>query len=485
MNLRRASIHGVKWSLVQNLAGRCLSLVVVAIIGRILDRSAFGAIALAMTVTTFAELFTNQGYATFIAQTKELDDEHLDNAFWLSVVIGVVLAGIIIISATPLASTFAAPSVAPIVRLLSLSLVIRSLSVVPTGLLTRALKFRSLSFRQLFAAGLSGITGITAAFCGLGTYSLVLQILVADASSAIILWNAAGWRPRFKVTVTRIGEMTKFGAPIFASAIVGFVVRRLDTVVVLSALGIVGLAVYSMAQRIVQVVQQVLYKSYDMVVFSALSRVTEPSRREQAFREAVEMTATLCFPTFVGLAIAAGPASSVILGERWRDCGEVVTVLALSGVPLALSITHGAAMTSVAKVRYVLALQVLFGCVYFPVVFPLSPYGPASAAGAYTIACAAMLPIEIALVTRALTTRVDAYLKALAGPAIATASMAAVAILAAIATRALPNAIRLVIEAVVGIAGYVGALRLFAPKTFDNCVRFARVALNRPGSAAA
>lgn len=485
MSLRRASIHGVKWSLVQNLAGRFLSLLVVAIIGRILDRSAFGAIALAMTVTAFAELFANQGYATFIAQTKELADDHLDVVFWLSVVMGGTLAGSIAIGATPLAEMFAEPSVAPIVRWLSLSLVFRSLSIVPTGILVRALKFRTLSFRGLFAAGIGGIAGITAALSGLGVYSLVLQLLVADAISAIILWRSADWRPSFKFSTARMSDVMKFGGPLFASAIVGFGVRKLDTVIVLSVLGIVSLAVYSMAQRIVQVVQQVVYKSYDMVVFSALSRMTETAQREVAFREAVEMTAALCFPTFVGLAIAAGPVSTVVLGDRWSDCSPVVTVIALSGVPLCLSITNGAAMTSVAKVRYVLALQVLFGCVYFPVVFLLSPHGPAAAAGAYTIACAAMVPIEIALVTRALTTRVGAYLRALAGPAMATAAMAGLAILAAISTTALPSAARLAIEAMVGIGGYVGALRLFAPSTFANCLRVARVALNRSGSAPA
>lgn len=481
MSLRRASIHGVKWSLVQNLAGRLLSLVVVAVIGRILDRSAFGVIALAMTITTFGELLTNQGYSTFIAQAKELAAEHLDAAFWLSIVIGATLAGIIVIGAAPLAAMFAEPSVGPIVQLLSLSLVIRSLSVVPSGLMVRNLNFRSLSLRSLIAAGIAGIAGITAALSGLGTYSLVLQVLLADVISAIVLWHATDWRPRFRLSKGRIGELTRFGAPIFASAIVGFVVRKLDTVIVLNALGLVSLGIYVMGQRIVQVVMQVLYKSYDTVVFSSLSRITEPARRELAFREAVEMVATLCFPAFVGLAIAAEPVTMIVLGARWAESVPVVAILALSGVPMSLSIAHGAAIVSVAKTRYVLALQILFGCVYFPIVLTQSSHGPVWAAAAYTIACTALVPIEIALVTRALTTRVAVYLKGLAGPALATAAMAGLAMLAARSTTGLPSVVQLAIVAAVGVSVYAAALRLFAPSTFARCLRLVRLALSGTG----
>src|SRR5688500_8908445 len=133
--LKNASARGVAWNLAQNLASRLLGLIVFAILARMLDRSAFGAIALALAITAFAELLVTQGYGEFITQSPDLSPQHLDTAFWFNTALGLALTLVIAIAAEPLSVAFAEPSVAPAVRWLSLSVVIRSLTVVPTGLL--------------------------------------------------------------------------------------------------------------------------------------------------------------------------------------------------------------------------------------------------------------------------------------------------------------------------------------------------------------
>jgi len=105
-DLKRASARGVAWNLVQNLVSRLIGLGVVGILARILDRSAFGAVAVALTVTAFAELVANQGFGEFITQHSELDDEHLDTAFWFNGSLGLILTIAIAIGAEPLANAF-------------------------------------------------------------------------------------------------------------------------------------------------------------------------------------------------------------------------------------------------------------------------------------------------------------------------------------------------------------------------------------------
>src|ERR1041385_7563388 len=87
--LKHDSARGVAWNLAQNLIARLLALVVVAILGRLIDKSAFGVIALALVVNSFAELVINQGFGEFITQSQSLDDEHLDTAFWLNMLVGI------------------------------------------------------------------------------------------------------------------------------------------------------------------------------------------------------------------------------------------------------------------------------------------------------------------------------------------------------------------------------------------------------------
>lgn len=478
-DLKTASARGVAWNLVQNVLSRLLSLIVVAILGRILVRSAFGAVALAQTVTTLGELIVSQGYGDFVTQTPDLTDEHLDTAFWMNAVLGVLLTAVIALAAGPLADEFAEPSVAPIVRWLSLSLLIRCLAVVPTALLTRQLRFRSLSLRGVVASVIGGTAGITSALLGLGMFSLVVQILVSDLSATVVLWTASDWRPGLRVSKRSFRQLTAYGAPIFGATMLVFAARRLDTMIVLGALGLVELAVYSMAQRVLQIAIQILNKSMDSVAFSALARMDEGERRKTFYR-VLEITAAVCFPAYVGIAIVAQPLTVTLLGDRWADSAPVLVFFALSGIPISLSSIHGAAIKSSARTRYLLFINLILAVTYLPIIASIVGNGPAAASVAYLIACCILVPVEIAFVWAALSLRVADYLKALAGPALATCAMAAATIAVAMATGPLVPIARIAIEAAAGAGSYVLALVVISPATLSRARELLRRVVRKP-----
>jgi O-antigen/teichoic acid export membrane protein len=480
-DLKHASVRGVAWNLIQNVISRMLGLVVVAILGRILDRSDFGAVALAAAITTFGEVLVNQGYGDFITQNSDLTPEHLDTAFWSSGLLGLVLTAAIAAVAVPLASEFADASVAPIVRWLSLSLLIRSFSVVPVGLLIRQLRFRSLSVRGIAASGIGGIAGITVALLGFGVYSLVVQALVGEAAATIILWGATDWRPGLRFSTEKLKEMTAFGAPIFGVCLVWFLVRRVDTMIVVGALGLTSLAVYSMAQRVFQIANQVLNKSSDGVAFSALARLADAGERQRkAFFRMIELSSIMCFPIYATLAIAAAPLTVTLFGPRWADSAPVLTVFAIAGIPVSLSYVHGAAMKSTARTRVLLITYLILAAIYLPVMALMVPDGPASGAAAYLVGSGAIVPIEIAFLRVVLGINVAAYARAIVGASLATIAMSSVTLVVAGATEAMPPIVRLALEGAFAATTYVVALRVLAPTTFQHCIELVRSSIRRP-----
>ena len=479
-DLKHASTRGVAWNLLQNIVSRLLALAVVAILSRLLDRSAFGGIALALAITTFAELFVNQGFGEFITQTPELDDEHLDTAFWFNIATGAVLTAIIAACAQPLANALDDPSAASVIQWLSLSLLIRSFAVVPAGLLSRNLKFRSLSMRSVIASAIGGLAGIVSALSGLGVYSLVVQVLVGDLSSTAILWGATDWRPGRRFSRRSLRQLSAFGTPVIGAALLGFVSRRLDTIIVGGALGLALLGVYSMAQRVFQIALQVVNKSTTDVAFSALSRLgASDDNRRHAFYRVVELTGALCFPTYVGLAIVAEPLTIALFGGRWLDSAPVLVMFALSGVPFSLTLVHISAIKSSAKTRYLFWINLILLLVYLPVVFVLVNGGPTEAAAASLISCIVILPVELAFMRIALSLRIGDYLKSLVGPSLATLVMTGCALGVLYALDGKHLVLQLVATAISGLVAYVLALRYLAAKTFKRCVDLARSTLRK------
>jgi O-antigen/teichoic acid export membrane protein len=479
-DLKQASARGAAWNLLQNLISRVLGLVVVAILSRLLDKNAFGGVALALAITSLAELLINGGYGEFITQTAKLDDEHLDTAFWFNAIGGGVLAGAIAASAGPLATAFGDADAAPVIQWTALSLAVRALGVVPAGLLVRELKFRTLSLRSVVASVIGGAAGIIAAFAGMGVFSLVIQLLVGDIAATAILWRATEWRPGRRLSKRALRDMSAFGTPLIAATLLGFVSRRLDAVIVAGAIGLASLGVYTLAQRVYQIALQVLNKSSVEVVFSALSRLahTEDARR-QAFLRVVELTAVLCFPAYIGLAVAAEPLTLTLFGPRWLEGSEALMYFALSGVPFSLTLIHQAALKSAGKTRAWLVINVILTIIYLPFMIVLVDYGPGPAAAASMASCALIIPFELWFLRTALGVQTAAYIHALRGPVLACALMTGATIGVERATSQLAPFVRLILVSGSGAVVYVLALRALAPTSFRRCRDLALQTLRR------
>jgi PST family polysaccharide transporter len=468
-DLTHAAARGVAWNLVQNLIGRVLSLAVVAILARLVDKAAFGAIALAGVVTTFAELLVNQGYGVYIAQNPDLTDEHKDTAFWVSTGIGVLLTVTIVVAARPLAGLLAGDvSVAPLLRWLALGLALESISVVPTGILVREMRFRQLSLRSLVAAAIAGVVGITCAIAGLGIYSLVVQALVGDLVATVVLWHATAWRPRWRVSIECFKELSRFSAPVFGGAVLYFANRRIDVVIVGRALGGVMLAGYSLGQRVFQIANQILNKSGDAVALSALSKIRNEEERRRALYLATEVTAAICFPIYGGLAVASLPVILTLFGHRWAESAPALTAFAAAGVPISLSYLHAAALRAVGATRGYFVIQIVLAALYLPFLAIVVNEGIAAAAYAYLISLCLIIPVEVWLLRVILKISTGHYVRALIGPAISTVLMCAAALGAGKVTGTAAPALQLATEVLVGLTAYLAALRGLAPRTFQR-----------------
>jgi O-antigen/teichoic acid export membrane protein len=481
-DLKRASIRGVAWNLAQNLVGRLLGLAVVAVLSRLLAREAFGEVAIALAVITVGDQLVGLGYAEFITQREDLTAEHLDTAFWLNLLLGGIVTLVIAATAPIIATEFDSPQIAPIVRWLSLNVAIRSLTVVPTQLLSRRFEFRTLSVRSLIAIAVGGAAGIVGALAGMGVFAIVLQIIVADIASALILWRATEWRPRWRFDTKCVGQLTRFGGPVLAATLLNVVSRRIDALIVGGALDMDRLGTYSMAQRPFQVANQVLNKSGDAVALAALSRLADdPDRRRAAVYRAVELTAALCFPLYALLALTASPLIVVLFGAKWVDSSPVLVIFAISGLPISLSYLHASAIKSSGQTRLYLFIHIVLVAVYLPTVFVLVQRGPAAAAAAYLISCLVIMPVEIALVRMSLEIRIKDYVVSLVGPSLATAAMCAVMLVVVSPLLVtLPAIGQLVMGGIAGLAVYVLALRVMAKGTYNLCVNVVRSAIDRP-----
>lgn len=467
IDIARASARGVTWNLVQNLVGRFGSLIVVAILARILERSAFGIVALAASVMAILDLLVNQGLGDFLVQRERLDARHVATAFWTNAALGAVLAVLFAVSGPSLAAMFDEPRLVWVVYGLSISIVIRALAVVPSALLTRRFEFRALSIRSILSSVVGGTVGVVAALRGFEEMSLVMQTLTADGVALVALWLAARFRPSLAFSWSAARELSTFGLPTVAAALLAIGSRRIDTLLIGGALGLATLGSYALAQRVFQIVIQIIQKSGDAVALSALSRVGEagPEARRDAFYSALELAGALSFPAYIGLAAVSAPLIEVIFGAPWvAESAPVLTAVALSGIALTASFLHAALLKASAQTRALLWIHVLLALVYLPLVATAVHFGIVYAAAAYTVAITALWPIEFLVVRRGTGLDARRYARSIAAPLLAALVMGGIVVALETATSPwLPAPARLPVAIALGAGAYPIALRILAP----------------------
>ena len=91
MSLKKRAIEGLLWSVLEKWGAKATKLLVFTVLARLLEPEAFGIIALAAVFIGLVNVLVDQGFADALVQRDSLEREHLDTAFWVNVVLGIVL----------------------------------------------------------------------------------------------------------------------------------------------------------------------------------------------------------------------------------------------------------------------------------------------------------------------------------------------------------------------------------------------------------
>lgn len=348
-NLTRQTLSGMKWTYVQMVLSAGLQIAVTAFLARLLTPAAFGLVALADLTLRFVNYVARAGVGQAIIQKPDLEPIHVRAGVTASIGLGLVFAAGVWVLAPVAALFFDDPSVTPVLRWMSLSLLLQGLGATAEGLLTRELRFQALAVRSL-ASYVIGypIVGLTLAFLGAGVWSLVAAALVQTAARSLFTYLARPHTMRPTLNGPAHRSLLAFGGRVSLISFFEFLGSELDTLVVGRFAGASALGLYNRAYILVRLPVYYLTTSFSRVLFPAFSSVQHDVRRFRgAYVSAAGLTAAVIFPTAAGIAVAGAEIVQVVLGDQWT---EAIPILPWIAVASALSmVTHLAAVSTEAR----------------------------------------------------------------------------------------------------------------------------------------
>jgi PST family polysaccharide transporter len=296
-----------------------LQLGVLAVLGRLITPAEFGLVSAALVVIGLSTIVSNLGLGPAIVQRPQLEQRHLDTAFTASLILGIVLGGVIWLTA-PLAAAFMhMEGITPVLRVLSWVFPLNALGTVSSSLLTRDLEFSWLAARDVITYGLGyGLIGIGAALLGWGVWALVAgQIAQAVLKSVVLLAKHPPPR-RLYIERQAFKDLAYFGGGFTVARLANYAAVYGDNVVTGRFLGPAALGYYGRAYSLMSAPAYAVGTVLDAVLFPAMAKVQDdPQRLAAAYRRGVALIALLVLPLSAVIILLAPEVIRVALGPRW------------------------------------------------------------------------------------------------------------------------------------------------------------------------
>lgn len=470
MGLRQQAIRGAMWSAIEKWGAQLVSTAIFLLLARLLGAEAFGLVALANVFMYFMQIFLDQGFAQAIIQKEKLEPEHLDTAFWTSVLMGALFLLIILTGAGPVATFYNEPALAPIIRWMSISFLFAGLSSVQAAILQRNMQFKIFAARSLVATAVCGIAGIGAALIGLGVWSLVIKEIVFGSTGALMLWSTSDWRPGLRFSPTHFRELFSFGINIIGFNFLDFLNRRSDDLLIGYFLGTVALGYYNVAYRLLLIMIKLLTNVTTQVALPTFSRLqTEPERMKNAFYRVTRYTSFVSFPAFLGMAVLAPELIQTLFGAEWLPSVPVMQILALIGILQSVQYFSGTVLLAMNKPLW--RLRVIFMITVCNIIgfFIAVRWGITAVAASYVICVYLFSPVFLVLIKKLINIDFKKYFCQYTTPFLSSLLMVTFILGSKQLLYGLNNSyITLTLYVAIGLLTYLLGVMILSPRLFNR-----------------
>jgi O-antigen/teichoic acid export membrane protein len=425
MSLKAQAVRALLWSVIQTWGNQAGSLLIFFVLARLLTPEAFGLMAIANIGVAFCQIFLQRGLSELLIQRPALSTDFLNTVFWLNLAIAVILMLLGFSTAESIAVFFQQPQLTAILQSLCILFPILALSSIPQAYLERQFAFKAIAVRQLLGMVLGGMIGVSMAGMGYGVWSLVGQQVVQEGVGMVVLWWLSSWRPGWQFSPTICHELGQWAVPLLGFNGFNFLNSRTDDFLIGYFLGTEPLGYYSIAYRILGVLQQLLVQTSKQVALPTFSRLqNDLAQCRQAFYRATQLTSAIAFPIFVGVSVLAPELIQILFGDRWQPAATVLRVLALAGLFQSISFFKSSIFLALGKPRWSLwlsALTFVLNGVGFAIALP---WGIVAVAAAFVIRGYLVFPVGQWAVSYLLHTPLLTYLQQFTAPLLASLLMA-------------------------------------------------------------
>ena len=359
--MKKAAIKGARWGFIENFSSLAITFVVAFVLQRwFLSPKEFGLIGHLSFFIAISISLIDSGFSAAIIRKKEPLKEDLSTTFVLNLSVSLLCFLLLFFTAPYIASYFEEPQLQPLLRVLSIVLILNAVSIIQRVLIIKAIDFKRLTICSVVSAILSGVVGIGMAFMGYGVWSLVGQQITKQLVQSLMLWILGSWKPSFRFSVKSFRELFSYGSNVMFTGLLDTFFKNIYFPVIGKSYGTAILGQYTTSDKYNNITSYNLSQIVQRVSFPVLSKAQDSDQRlKEVFRTILKVA--MFASVFISFFLSAVSRAFIVglIGEKWLMAASILSITCLAGAFYPAQGLYQNLLQIKGKMRCFLAIEIL------------------------------------------------------------------------------------------------------------------------------
>lgn len=359
-NIRNKVAKGMFWTYSERITAQLVSFVVSVILARLIDPEHYGVITLVNVFISIANVFVSDSFGNALIQKKDADEADFSTVFFLNLSVSILLYFIIFAAAPIISSFYNEPQVTPVLRVLSLKLILAAWNSVQNAYVSKNMHFRKFFFATFTGTVISAIVGITMAYMGFGVWALVAQYLTNSFIDTVFLHFTCGWKPHLLFSRSNTKQLFGFGSKLLVAELIQTVYDNMRSLIVGKAFTTTELSYYDRGKRFPALIVDNISSSISKTLFPALSLVQDDRKRMlEMTRRSIKLGSFLLSPLLVGLAVCGDSVIELLLTSKWLPCVPYLRIISITYLFMPLHKANLQAIKALGRIDIILKMEII------------------------------------------------------------------------------------------------------------------------------
>ena len=327
-SLKKKTVRGTFWSAVDNVANQGVTFLVGLVLARLLTPHEYGLIGYIMILVAVFNSIVDSGFSNALIRKKDTGETDYSTAFIFNLAVSLVMVAAMVLVAGPFSRFFKEPQLVPLVRVMSVIVVINALALIQRTRLVKSVDFKTQTKASLISSVSSGAVGLAMAFGGLGVWSLVGQQISRQLINTVCLWILNRWMPSWRFSWSSFRELFGFGWKLLVSGLIDTVWKEIYQLVIGKFYSTSTLGQYTRGKQFSDIFSSNMTSIVQRVSYPVLSSIQdERERMKEGYRKIIRTTMLASFVLLFGLSAVAESLLTVLIGPQWLEAAHYLQII--------------------------------------------------------------------------------------------------------------------------------------------------------------